>query len=75
MGFSVPAGDQLEQGVTDEAKSNSFRDAEGDGHDDEGQESRYRFSVVIPVDMPNSRHHERSDQNEGRGNYGVLAER
>jgi len=61
MGFSVPVSDQLEQGVTDEAKRNSFRDAEGDGHNDEGQERWYRFSVVIPADVPNPRHHERTD--------------
>jgi len=75
MGFPVSASDQLEKGVTDEAESNSFRDAESDGHDDEGQERWYCLSVIVPADMPNPSHHERTDQDEGRRDYGMLAER
>jgi len=61
----MAAGDEFEEGVTDEAYPDAVGDAEAERDEGYRQKGREGFRQVIPTDMTDACHHERPDSDEG----------
>ena len=67
MGFGR---EQFQEGVGDESPGDAVGDAEGELHDDDGEEGRDSFGEVVPFDVADDGEHVAADDNEDGGDDG-----
>ena len=66
MHLTVFAAQQLQKRIDDEAETDACRDAVGQRHGCHDQKGGKSFFDVLPIDMTQAVHHEKSDDDQRR---------
>ena len=69
MGFGR---EQLQEGVGDEPPGDAVGDAEGELHNDDGEESGDGFGEVVPIDMADDGEHITANDDQDGSDDGIT---
>ena len=61
-----PALEETNDNMGHETSADTYCDAIGEGHENDGQEGRNSDSVILPIDLFDLRHHQEANDDESR---------